>query len=144
MARPSKHAEGHLVDNEQLRELPAVDQVVSSLSRLEARFPRALIVDEVRRVLQVMRDEIRAGVPLSQESVESRVERSLARFEIPSLRRVINATGVVLHTNLGRAPLAAFEPLEGYSNLEYDLAKGARGKRDVHTAELLERLVGAP
>ena len=132
------------MDNEQLRELPAVDQVVSRLSRLEGRFPRALIVDEVRRVLQVMREEIRAGVPLSQESVESRVERSLARFEIPSLRRVINATGVVLHTNLGRAPLAAFEPLEGYSNLEYDLAKGARGKRDVHTAELLERLVGAP
>jgi L-seryl-tRNA(Ser) seleniumtransferase len=133
-----------LVDKEQLRELPAVDQVVAGLSHLEGRFPRGLIVDEVRRALQAMRDEIRAGVPPSGESVAARVERNLARFEAPSLRRVINATGVVLHTNLGRAPLARFEPLFGYSNLEYDLAQGARGKRDVHAAELLERLVGAP
>ncbi len=57
---------------------------------------------------------------------------------------MINATGVVLHTNLGRAPLAAFEPLFGYSNLEYDLAAGRRGKRDVHASELIERLTGAP
>jgi L-seryl-tRNA(Ser) seleniumtransferase len=133
-----------LVDKEQLRELPAVDQVVAGLSHLEGRFPRSLIVDEVRRALQAMRDEILAGVALSGESVAARVERNLARFETPSLRRVINATGVVLHTNLGRAPLARFEPLFGYSNLEYDLAQGARGKRDVHAAELLERLVGAP
>jgi L-seryl-tRNA(Ser) seleniumtransferase len=133
-----------LVDKDQLRELPAVDQVVAGLSHLEGRFPRGLIVDEVRRALQAMREEIRAGVALSGESVAARVERNLARFETPSLRRVINATGVVLHTNLGRAPLARFEPLFGYSNLEYDLAQGARGKRDVHAAELLERLVGAP
>jgi L-seryl-tRNA(Ser) seleniumtransferase len=133
-----------LVDKEQLRELPAVDQVLAGLSHLEGRFPRALIADEVRRALQAMRDEIRAGVPLGRESVTDRVERNLARFETPSLRRVINATGVVLHTNLGRAPLAAFQPLLGYSNLEYDLAQGTRGKRDVHAAELLERLVGAP
>src|SRR6202030_3587946 len=87
---------------------------------------------------------IRGGLPLSRESVADRVERNLNRFETPSLRRVINATGVVLHTNLGRAPLAPFEPLPGYSNLEYDLTQGLRGKRDVHAAELLERLVGAP
>jgi L-seryl-tRNA(Ser) seleniumtransferase len=133
-----------LVDQDQLRQLPAVDQVVAALSHLDARFPRALIVDEVRRALQAARDEIRAGVPLGRESVAERVERNLARFETPSLRRVINATGVVLHTNLGRAPLPVFEPLHGYSNLEYDLAQGARGKRDVHASELLERLVGAP
>jgi L-seryl-tRNA(Ser) seleniumtransferase len=132
-----------LAANQQLRELPAVDQVVAGLSHLEGRFPRSLIVDEVRRVLQSMREEIRAGGHLNS-SVESRVERSLARFETPSQRRVINATGVVLHTNLGRAPLAKFEPLFGYSNLEYDLARGARGKRDVHAAELIERLAGAP
>ncbi len=121
-----------------------MDQVVVRLAHLEGRFPRALIVEEVRRVLQAIREEILAGVPAGQESAESRVERGLARLEMPSLRRVINATGVVLHTNLGRAPLPAFEPLTGYSNLEYDLAQGARGKRDVHIAELLERLVGAP
>jgi len=133
-----------LVDKEQLRELPAVDQVLAGLSHLEVRFPRALIADEVRRTIEAMRDEIRAGVPLGRESVADRVERNLARFEAPSLRRVINATGVVLHTNLGRAPLAEFQPLFGYSNLEYDLAQGTRGKRDVRAAELLERLVGAP
>ena len=120
-----------------------MDQLLHRLAHLEGRFPRGLIVDETRRVLQALREEIRAGIPAGQESIEQRIERSLARFEAPSLRRVINATGVVLHTNLGRAPLVSFQPLAGYSNLEYNLAQGARGKRDVHVAELLERLVGA-
>jgi L-seryl-tRNA(Ser) seleniumtransferase len=127
-----------------LRDLPAVDQVVAALAHLEKRFPRKLIVDEVRRVLAVMREEIRANGRTNPEPVELRVEQSLARLEGPSLRRVINATGVVLHTNLGRAPLPRFEPLFGYSNLEYDLTRGERGKRDVHVSELLERLAGAP
>ena len=118
-----------------------MDQLLAGLSHLEGRFPRSLIVDEVRRTLDAVRDEIRSGVPLSSEPLPSRIERNLARFETPSLRRVINATGVVLHTNLGRAPVPAFEPLLGYSNLEYDLAQGARGKRDVHVGELLQRLV---
>jgi L-seryl-tRNA(Ser) seleniumtransferase len=91
-----------------------------------------------------MRDEMRAGHNPDPSAIEKRVERNLARLEMPSLRRVINATGVVLHTNLGRAPLAPFEPLFGYSNLEYDLAAGRRGKRDVHASELIERLTGAP
>jgi L-seryl-tRNA(Ser) seleniumtransferase len=74
----------------------------------------------------------------------ARVERSLESIARPSLRRVINATGVVIHTNLGRAPLAPFSVEPGYSNLEYDLASGKRGKRDVHAGRLLERLLGAP
>lgn len=121
-----------------------MDQVLARLSPLEQRFPRMLIAEEVRRVLSTVREEIRAGLAPSSGTIESRVERNLARLEAPSLRRVINATGVVLHTNLGRAPLPRFEPLVGYSNLEYDLAQGARGKRDVHIADLLQRLVGAP
>jgi L-seryl-tRNA(Ser) seleniumtransferase len=129
---------------EQLRDLPAVDHVLANLARLEGRFPRRLIVDEVRRVLETIREEIRAGKHTNPSSVEVRVEENLAQLEVPSLRRVINATGVILHTNLGRAPLVNFQPLAGYSNLEYDLIQGARGKRDVHTADLLERLVGAP
>jgi L-seryl-tRNA(Ser) seleniumtransferase len=133
-----------LTAQEQLRDLPAVDHVLANLARLEERFPRRLIVDEVRRVLETIREEIRAGSYSNSNSVETRVEENLARLEAPSLRRVINATGVVLHTNLGRAPLVEFQPLPGYSNLEYDLIKGARGKRDVHAAALLERLVGAP
>jgi L-seryl-tRNA(Ser) seleniumtransferase len=133
-----------LAAKEQLRDLPAVDHVLVNLTSLEGRFPRRLIVDEVRRVLETIRAEIRGGKHSNSVPIETRVEENLARLEAPSLRRVINATGVVLHTNLGRAPLPEFQPLIGYSNLEYDLTQGARGKRDVHTADLLERLVGAP
>jgi L-seryl-tRNA(Ser) seleniumtransferase len=129
---------------EQLRDLPAVDQVLGELSHLEGRFPRRLVVEEVRRVLEKARADIRAGRDANSLAIEKRVERNLAKLQTPSLRRVINATGVVLHTNLGRAPLAPFEPLFGYSNLEYDLAAGRRGKRDVHASELIERLTGAP
>jgi L-seryl-tRNA(Ser) seleniumtransferase len=129
---------------EQLRDLPAVDQVLAALRHLEGRFPRRLMVEEVRRVLEETRGSIRAGKCANSVPIEQRVERNLAKLEEPSLRRVINATGVVLHTNLGRAPLAPFEPLFGYSNLEYDLAAGRRGKRDVHASELIERLTSAP
>ena len=91
-----------------------------------------------------MRDEIRAG-----GAANSAPWRRASNEISPGLKRrpcsrVINATGVVLHTNLGRAPLPSFDPLFGYSNLEYDLARRARGKRDVHVSELLERLTGAP
>ncbi len=128
--------------NEQLRELPSVDEVLLRLGNLN--YPRPLIVSEVRRLLDHARSEIRAGRAFDPESLAGRVEDALARLDRPSLRRVINATGVVLHTNLGRAPLASFDPLHGYSNLEYDLREGRRGKRDVHAADLLKRLIGAP
>ena len=72
------------------------------------------------------------------------MERALEALARPSLRAVINATGVVLHTNLGRAPLGVIAPLPGYSNLEYDLAAGRRGNRDDHISGLLERLLGEP
>jgi L-seryl-tRNA(Ser) seleniumtransferase len=78
------------------------------------------------------------------EPVESSVEARLSGLKQPSFQRVINATGVVLHTNLGRAPLAPFEPVAGYGNLEYDLATGQRGKRDVHAGRLLEAILGKP
>ncbi len=120
-----------------------MDQVLGALGHLEGRFPRALIVEEVRRAIEDAREEIRAGRLGASAGIVECVERNLAKLEAPSLRRVINATGVVLHTNLGRAPLARFDPLFGYSNLEYDLAVGRRGKRDVHAAELIERLTGA-
>ncbi|HTW64036.1 MAG TPA: L-seryl-tRNA(Sec) selenium transferase [Bryobacteraceae bacterium] len=130
--------------HERLRELPAVDQVTDELKRLGGRFPRKLIVEEVRRVLEQTRQEIRTGRDGNSMTIAARVERNLIQLETPSLRRVINATGVVLHTNLGRAPLPRFEPLFGYSNLEFDLAAGHRGKRDVHASDLIERLTGAP
>ena len=123
-----------------LRDLPSVEAVVLGL---EGRYPRALLVCETRRVLDELRQAIRAGQETAA-TVEELVAGSLDRLAAPSLRPVINATGVVLHTNLGRAPLAGFTPVAGYSNLEYDLERGRRGKRDVHVSELIERLTGKP
>ena len=132
-------------ESDKLRQLPAVHRVVEGLSQALERFPRALVVAEVRRALEQTRAELQGGGNDSQvPSIEAIVEKMLAAIERPSLRHVINATGVVLHTNLGRAPLGPLAPLAGYSNLEYDLATGRRGKRDVHIGGLLDRLVGAP
>lgn len=131
-----------MAETNRLGELPAVYEVLDRLPSALARFPRALVVAEVRRVLDGIRQEVRRGGE-APKSVEERVSEGLAALERPNLRRVINATGVVLHTNLGRAPLAAAVPPTGYSNLEFDLAAGRRGKRDVHVAGLLDRLLGA-
>ena len=118
-------------------------QVLEHLGDALSRYPRAVVVDEVRRAIDASRREI-LDARAEGITVEQRVSLALGALEGPSLRRVINATGVVLHTNLGRAPLGAVAPLSGYSNLEYDLAAGRRGKRDVHVAALIERLTGAP
>jgi L-seryl-tRNA(Ser) seleniumtransferase len=131
-------------DSDQLRALPSVHEVVESLPTDTARLPRALLVEEARRILEEARAAILAGKAADAASVATRVARALQAVLQPSLRRVINATGVVIHTNLGRAPLGRFEPPPGYSNLEYDLASGRRGKRDIHTGALAERLLGAP
>jgi len=131
-------------DSEKLRELPAVHEVAERVSA--PGIPRHLVVAEVRRVLDGARRQIRAGAGngIATMSIEAQVERALRTLAAPSLRRVINATGVVLHTNLGRAPLGPQTIHPGYSNLEYDIATGLRGKRDVHTGALIERLLGAP
>ena len=128
----------------ELRDLPSVDQLLGRLAPLLARFPRDVVVGEVRRVLEEMRRELRSGATPGEVSPEERVERALVRLAGPSLRRVINATGVILHTNLGRAPLPSYTPVPGYSNLEFDLGEGRRGKRDTHVGVLLERMLGAP
>jgi len=116
------------------REIPSVDKVVLRLGDIDA--PRALVVEETRRVLAA----IRAGEPIAD--IDGQVRSNIEALRVPSLKRVINATGVVLHTNLGRAPGVRFTPLQGYSNLEYDLKQGRRGKRDSHTGPLIERLTG--
>lgn len=124
------------------RDLPSVDEVVERLSDIEA--PRTLVVAETRRVLSATRAALLANPSEEPAPIETQVRANLAALAESSLRRVINATGVILHTNLGRAPSVAFVPLEGYSNLEYDLASGRRGKRDAHISALLERLTGKP
>ncbi len=132
-----------VANRERLRELPAVHEVVERLRPGLERFPRALVVAETRRAIEERRASIRAGAP-EEGTVEERVAQSLAALEAGTLRRVINATGVVLHTNLGRAPLGELAAISGYSNLEYNLAAGRRGARDAHFAPLIERLAGAP
>ncbi len=114
------------------------------LERLEAALPdvpRALLLAEVRAVLA----EIRlapADIP-DAAALAGQVAGRIAALRSPSLVPVINATGVVLHTNLGRAPLGDWTPISGYSNLEYDLDAGRRGRRDQHMRPLLDRLFGA-
>ena len=119
------------------RNVPSVHEVLEELGDAS---PRSLVLSEARTVLDELRRAGGAIPPISD--IAGLVRGRLQRLRTPSLRRVINATGVVLHTNLGRAPLAAWKPLFGYSNLEYDLAAGRRGKRDAHVEPLLEKLLG--
>lgn len=127
-----------------LRDLPSVHAVLEQLSDLRPRFPHELLTNAVRHALDSARAGLRKDPSSALPDVAEQVRHSLAALTAPSLRPVINATGVVLHTNLGRAPLPRCEPAEGYSNLEYDLAAGRRGKRDTHVAGLLESILGAP
>jgi L-seryl-tRNA(Ser) seleniumtransferase len=125
----------------ELRELPSVDQVLRRLAHINA-LPQSLIANEIRAVLAERRRALLGGSPPNETPIEQAVEDRLRELMTASLRPVINATGVILHTNLGRAPLANFRPIPRYSNLEYNLETGKRGKRDAHTQKLLERLLG--
>lgn len=139
-----------------LRQIPSVDELLIQprLSDLGRRVDRDLLVEITRTVLADLRARIAgegtaAVVALKASTLEDAIASMVERMLASSLGAVINATGVILHTNLGRAPLssAAMEEIgrsaASYSNLEYNLEAGARGKRDVHVAQLLERLTGA-
>ena len=133
-----------------LRSLPAVDAVMrdSPGRTLAARHGRGPATAAVRETLEVLRRKIVAGErpEVSERTVAEAASRLLAGR---GLRRVVNATGVVLHTNLGRsvlserAALASYDAATGYSNLEYDLRSGARGSRYDHAVPLLRELTGA-
>lgn len=127
-----------------LRQIPSVDEILRTLPELAGRYSHHVFIQEVRRLQEIWRREIREHGALPQHSFADALSDQLATLETPSLRPVINATGVVLHTNLGRAPLGQAAFIAGYSNLEYDVADGVRGKRDVHASTLLERLLGQP
>jgi L-seryl-tRNA(Ser) seleniumtransferase len=128
---------------ERLRALPSVEELASSL----ADAPHAAAVRAARAAIEDARAAILAGRP--PLDVRARAGELAERAARPSLRRVLNATGVIVHTNLGRAPLseevvrAALETAAGYSNLEYDLDAGARGSRQAHVEELVRELTGA-
>ena len=132
-----------------LRDLPSVDRLLAddSIAPLAAQHGRRLVVRAVRNALVHAREDVQAGGDVGD--LVHRVLNQLGTLEVPRLRRSLNATGVLVHTNLGRAPLAE-EALErvveigrGYSNLEYDLTGGARGSRQDHVAPLLRDLTGA-
>jgi L-seryl-tRNA(Ser) seleniumtransferase len=124
-----------------LRDLPSVDDLARSVD------DDPLAVDASRRVIDRAREEIREGG--EPGDLAARVRAELEEMRRPRLRRVLNATGVIVHTNLGRAPLPepALERLRevggNYSNLEYDLAEGERGSRQDHVSAILHRLTGA-
>jgi len=143
------------------RHLPAVDQCLNALAadqssqgKMLCAVPRPLLKDLVNAFLGLVREEIRAGVfaDAAQLSLEALYPRLLAfarRGAKPRFRRVLNATGVVVHTNMGRsllapeAVVAVAEAAAHYSNLEFDLATGERGSRYSHVEALLCRLTGA-
>ena len=126
-----------------LRSLPAVHELAGALDA-----PHALAVAAARRAIEEERTAVVAGGAATEDLVP-RARELLAEMQRASLRRVLNATGVILHTNLGRAPLAAAareavaRAAEGYSNLELDLDSGERGSRHAHVERLLCELTGA-
>ena len=139
------------------RQLPSVDELLrlQSLARLVEEYGAPAVTETTRDVLERLRDEIGKGrltemrLRTTLMSLPSVVQRKLQQGFTASLQPVINATGVVLHTNLGRAPLAKSalmhiaETAGTYSNLEYDEESGGRGKRDVHAQRLFAKLLNA-
>ena len=140
---------------ELFRELPSVDEVVRhpALTTLIAGHGQSAITEAARLVLSGIRNEISSGLldrpalHLALENLSGAIQKQVVQSLSYSLRSVINATGVILHTNLGRAPLAQAalshlaETAGGYSNLEFDVEAGERGKRDVHVDRLFRKLL---
>jgi L-seryl-tRNA(Ser) seleniumtransferase len=140
-----------------MRAIPSVDELLGRprLLALAEKSSRALVTQSARSVLANVRSRMKANPSSATpeasdpENLETQIIIHVESLLAPSLRRVINATGVILHTNLGRAPLSAkaaarsAQVATSYSNLEYDLETGERGQRDVHTSRMLANLVGA-
>jgi L-seryl-tRNA(Ser) seleniumtransferase len=135
-----------------LRNLPSVEQLLQLSGDLIAIYGRPLTLDALRTTLDNVRERFKTKPELAlppNEAILSQAESRLSAWTQPTLVPVINASGVILHTNLGRAPLskatiAAMQTVSsGYSNLEYDLDKGKRGSRLIHAESVLQKLTGA-
>ena len=137
------------------RKLPSVDEILrsSDMTALIEHDGLAIVTDQARELLRCLREEIGAGrldavgVELALSGIAPAIGRRVQQAGSYHLRPVLNATGVILHTNLGRAPLAESalrhlqETAAGYSNLEFDIESGERGQRDVHVDRLFRRLL---
>jgi len=140
-----------------MREIPSVDELLGRprLLALAEKSGRALVTQSARSVLANVRARMKADASsatpqaIDPENLETQIIVHVESLIAPSLRRIINATGVILHTNLGRAPISTeaaariSQVATSYSNLEYDLETGERGQRDVHTSRMLANLAGA-
>jgi L-seryl-tRNA(Ser) seleniumtransferase len=133
-----------------LRSIPSVDRLLQSGTPLIGRFGRPLTLHAIHVVLDEIRAELSDGSdPVDNHMIMARVEKLLGDWTKPILVSVINATGVILHTNLGRAPLsqksllAMHEISSGYSNLEMDISTGKRGSRQSHVEPIIQKLTGA-
>ena len=135
-----------------LRDLPSVDQLIQNAEHLIQVYGRPLTLDALRSTLEEARARFKATPEASLPSAQAIIDQAdshLSAWTTASLQPVINATGVILHTNLGRAPLskatraAMKEAAENYSNLEYDLEKGQRGSRLTHAESILRKLTGS-
>ena len=136
-----------------MREIPSIDHLLQrpGIRTLAGEYGRPVIVGALRTAAEALRARIGPDQPPPSDVadwLEAEARSILAVLHAPSLRAVINGTGVILHTNLGRAPLgpAVLERISllgGYTNLEFDLDAGARGRRDVHAERLLRLLTGA-
>lgn len=131
------------------RDLPSVERLLQRATKLEAMYGRPLTLEAIRDRLDAAREAIREGEPPPEEGILiEEAHKTLELWLTPTLRPVINATGVIIHTNLGRAPLsktarqAMIDVAGSYSTLEYNLKRGVRGKREDHAEELLTRLTG--
>ena len=138
--------------NAEFRKLPSVDRLLlhPEIISLEGEYPREQIVNLVRKELELARGSIEAGKKCPAiDEIAASVRKYIGELATPGLRPLINATGVILHTNLGRAPLskktiaAMNEISRGYSNLEFDVVKGIRGSRQTHIERLLCEVTGA-
>lgn len=139
-------------DQTKLRQLPGVDVIIKQqeIASLTSKYGHELVIQITRQIIDDIRSEILKGkkVPGIQQICEE-VLNLTDKLTTPSLKKVINATGIIIHTNLGRAPLGekVLEDLKdiilGYSNLEYDLSKGSRGERNRHILSLLKLITGA-
>ncbi len=134
-----------------LRALPSVDRLIghAAMSAVRDQLPHSIITSAARAEVDAAREALRVGAisDLSLEAIAERAAQRALQMVTPSLRPLINATGVVIHTNLGRAPLSAsaieaMARMAGYSNLEYDLEAGERGSRYVHAAVILRQVTG--
>ncbi|HSP07669.1 MAG TPA: L-seryl-tRNA(Sec) selenium transferase [Acidobacteriota bacterium] len=138
---------------ERLRKIPSVNELLLLVQRAEwsALYPQDHVVESIRRVLETVRARIlESGVDVpTLEDLLGQVRIHLSDLAAFSLKRVVNATGIIVHTNLGRAPLSPeavrhlAEIAGNYNNLEFDLARGVRGSREKHLEEILSRLVPA-